>query len=216
MILAVTFPSRELMGETVCRMEEFHESQHKEIVGKFFTMETFERLVGLESYQEWDGFNFSLIQFHEWRKAFPERLRTELESKFCALVDVALMDFPDIAYIIMLEKDGAVDVLEHELAHAYYCLSVEYRQQANDLLQVFSKEHFVACLRLQSWLSDFGYNAAIWLDEMQAYLASSTLDEIKESLPADTFDYVTEIQAPFKQLLATSPAITIHYEHFNH
>ena len=93
-------------------------------------------------------------------------------------------------YVIgSLSSDKAT--LRHEMAHATYYISKEYKKLANELVRKMPARERE---RLTSYLLELGYQRGVLRDETQAYMATGLPDALKG------YSRLRKAQEPFIQL----------------
>ena len=70
------------------------------------------------------------------------------------------------------------EVLDHEYAHAFWYLSPEYRQSQEENISKLSRK---ATQKIHQALANAGYAKEVFEDEAQAYLSTSTEEDLKET-----------------------------------
>jgi hypothetical protein len=164
--------NRKELTLTFCRVQEFYEAQNAKLRGKPFDFFKFvEQMLTdggrIAYFHSWRGFNFPSSVYQEWRRLNPQA--TPYEAKFIACVEKALPAGQPFYVIAMLENDAGT--LDHEIAHAMFFLNREYRAAASSLVRRLPK-----ALREQMGraLRDLGYARGVVVDEINAFLATSS------------------------------------------
>ena len=161
--------SQYFLASTFMRVQEFYESPFENIRGKAFTvfeyMDTEARANGkFDYFTKWGGFNlpdFALKNFLKKQKV----LYFDKEAlKF--LYIRLLVNWKKPFYVIGTFKDKDIN---HELAHAFYYLSKEYRHQMDRLTEKMPQKTFRL---LCEWFEENGYPKEVFWDELQAYLCT--------------------------------------------
>lgn len=166
----LTFRTQQQLASTFLRFQEHYESPF--FRGKIFTLAAFKEWYTLDSpngkrtgrftyYSDWAGFNipsYILRPFYEGKfdplsrreAAFLELFRNEQEPY----------------YIIGIEKSSGNSpaILRHELAHAFFYTSEEYRKRVLEILGDYDLEALKNELRS-------GYHEESFPDEIHAYCA---------------------------------------------
>jgi len=194
-ILLVTFKTQKELTFTMCRPQEYYEASSSKLRGNVFS---FEKLVehytddnGYISYfNYWSGFNLPGEVFTDFLNKFDLTMR---EQKLYNLVK-SHINKP--YYLIACKKEDNV-TLEHELVHAHYYLNPTYKQAANILVKHMNPELRKDLTRKLKFL---GYTNAVIVDEINAYMATSSTKYLKEDMHLDiTYKDVK----PFKELAET-------------
>jgi len=173
-IYYLLFDNQYAVTSTMMRLEEFYESPYKNIKNKFFTLEqfmdTYAKHMGNFTYtSDWTGFNVQ----SEVIKKFIYYFKDDLLEKEKPLINL-LQTIKDEKYYLIATYKGCQDnVLDHELAHAYYCLDLDYKHSMCQLINKFKHK-----LQMQNSLLKMGYCRAVLNDEIQAYLATIKKHEI--------------------------------------
>jgi hypothetical protein len=164
------------MTLTMARVEEFYESPHANIKGRYFTWEQFidaysDEKGTLTYFSEWEGFNVPAEYLCRFRNMF-----LDLSAREAWLLSV--VDGAD--YVIATDAESDPSTLPHELAHARYRLDNAYRKSVQQIIKPMPKD---LSLRFQRDLLAAGYpdDVDIMLDEIHAYLKTSTEDELLEA-----------------------------------
>lgn len=182
-LILLDSPSLDQLGLTMMRLQEFYESQFLHIRGQYFELSEF-----IESYvakkstfsylEDWVGYNIPGHKVDEFFKIFRNDLN-HLERKLKELIDP--LRFNEPRYYVIGAKQGDIEAIKHELAHAMYYLLDEYHHEVNEQINKLPKDKIQ---KMQEWLSKTGYaeNDFIINDEINAYLSNATkaadLDEI--------------------------------------
>lgn len=155
------------------RSQEHYESPYKEFRGKNFDIFKFmnkyrlDRGSNIFSYPlEWLGFNIpgevllSCISGVRGGNHYDKEMRA-----ICKLLN---KDVVGKFYVLGVDElDG--DLMDHELAHAFYYLDNKYRREVNKLIYNLSK---VKVSEMKKLLISWGYRKGVLMDEIQAYLAT--------------------------------------------
>ena len=172
-ILHVTFPTQKELILTLCRPAEFYECANPKLRNHTFSHEQF-----LENYMtpdgslnyDWCGFNISgksLSRFFTNFDLTPRERRLQLATTRLP---------PTKPYYLIATVESDAETLRHELAHAHYGLNLKYRRQANALVRALpAKLRKKMITTLTSW----GYATQVITDEIQAYLATSKMRDLR-------------------------------------
>lgn len=192
-VFHIRFESKYLVTSTFMRLQEFYESPIKSIKGKYFSiekyMDEYAKLKGNFTYNsDWSGFNVPDYIVRVFFELFDFDL-TQKEKNLKKCIS-NLLSKNQKFYLIATYDD---DDLAHEIAHGYYYLDDLYRECMDGLIdQLQHKREFSDCLL------DRGYNKEVLNDEIQAYLATSDMDYLKEELGyQDNWDDPYEFQDIF-------------------
>ena len=157
---------------TFMRMQEFYESPYENIKGKFFTLEeymdTYADDTGNFTYTgDWSGFNvpgnvvtdFLVIRNNDF---------LQKERDLFVILKPFMEKYGSDFYVIGTYKE---ETTAHETAHAMYYLHPEYKR-AMDSLTIRMK--CCQAADIYKSLKDKGYCKDVQMDELQAYLATSS------------------------------------------
>jgi hypothetical protein len=81
-------------------------------------------------------------------------------------------------YYMIGTNPGDVGVLNHELCHAYFSLSKDYKKE---ILSITSKLPEKIIKKIKNYLIELGYSKEVMEDEIQAYLTNDLDDIIYEN-----------------------------------
>ena len=156
-------------------------------------------------YAFWQGFNvpgtviLDLVRTSEFRPGFsveqflakPTRYPRwhNAETELLKLLESLTIDQINNGYFIGMWQ-GSTDVLEHEVAHAFYATIPSYK--AEQTLNIGELQHDVYD-QFHTQLIELGYHRDIVLDEMQAYMSTypETLsDHFNSDVDFDTDTYL--------------------------
>lgn len=167
------------MTSTFFRIQEFYESPSNEIRGKYFTLEkaidTYTKLTFKDKkeniftyFQDWHGFNIPGNIANKF--LFKFGLHFDLLNKEIKFFKTFIQDIfknRNKYYLIgVVENDK--ESLKHELAHAFYYLYPEYKDQ---MLKLINENHPMIDIA-KKHLLEIGYNESVLEDEIQAYFAT--------------------------------------------
>lgn len=139
---------------------------------------------------DWGGFNLpgsALLSFESAFKDQGHPAERALRAKLSA--------FKGVEYVI-----GSVDfdtgTLRHELAHALFAVSRDYRSRVADAL------HGVDLSKITGWLTEQGYDQSVFADEVQAYLNEDPDDIIEYGFGTEpVLEASAKIRAIYNSLL---------------
>lgn len=183
-VVHVVFDSQYACCSAFMRVQEYYESQIETIRGSYFTLEEFmdayaaSRKGNFTYFTDWAGFNLPCYVI----KSFLGDFKGKLLEKEKALFDLIQKTLKanghkkgELYYVIgTFDSNGQYedeDVVTHELAHAMFYLSEEYRDVVTERINKFSDKVFN---EMKSSLLKKGYCEDVIVDEIQAYLASNT------------------------------------------
>jgi hypothetical protein len=154
------------LAMTFLRMQEWYESANPDFFGKVFTLDAFKAWYakghkGRFSYPyDWAGFNVPSTAAHMVRKHFPEHSVFE-KRLFRKLDRLGVFDLE--CFYLIGSKSSSPRVLAHELRHALYFTTPDYRREVDLVLEKFP----VASLKRR--LRKMGYAETVIDDEVQAW-----------------------------------------------
>jgi len=166
------------------RMQEFYESP--KFKGKYFTLEEFIDYWAnnwgggyFDYLSRWHGFNLPSNVIEAWKDVFSLRDDGSFRDKEIAILNsiqkaVKKEKLGDSKYyVIGVHKESSLasrqEIIEHELAHAFYYLYPEYKRMVKKMLKEVPKKMF---RKAKKTLLDLGYGANVLEDEMQAYFST--------------------------------------------
>jgi len=164
-ILEVRFTNSRSLCDTAYRFSHFYE--FSPFKGVYFSRET------LDSYytqmhnsadywkNRWSGANLPDYVFEPFFEGHFNPITTE---EVAVLSEVSKLRNESKFYVIFTAED-ALNCREHELAHALWYLSIEYREKAQYLLNRYKSELSSAREKLVS----MGYNKEVLQDELHTY-----------------------------------------------
>lgn len=186
-IYHLEFTYKHDMFLSLARCEEFYECQYKNIRGKKFSMEDLiETYWKNDSYNDFNYFNdFSAFNFPDtaiinFLKLNGDTL-TEREKKVFdgvkKLIDDNSKQPVTSVYFVATYKNNNKELgqdFKHELAHGLFYIQPMYKKIMTSLLKdIDTSSLYDALIKL-------GYCDEMLIDEAQAYLATSTVSELKD------------------------------------
>lgn len=185
-----------LLAETFLRLQEFYESPYPEIKGQHFTLQTFKGIYAKDKgeftyYEDWAGFNVPGHVAVEFFKVFTDLSRKE--KKLLKFIEKAVKKREKF-YIIGIPMRSARTILTHELAHAFFYTRPTYKKEMMALVR-----RVPAKIKSQIYvkLKKMGYCRAVLKDELQAYMATTTIDHLRHYFGREITASHT---APFKRV----------------
>jgi hypothetical protein len=178
------FDNQKDLAMTFCRVQEYYESDKEELKDNAVTFEEFIDIMmakdGTFDYcNVWAGFNFPGEVYKKWKSEL--HLSGDRFTYREGLLDEALynndiLDKKRFYVIGALKKDKVT--INHELSHALYTLNSDYANEMNGLVADFidncSSEH----KKTVKFLKESLYADDVIIDEIQAYLSTSTKSEL--------------------------------------
>jgi hypothetical protein len=180
---------------TLCRPQEYYECNSNKLRNKVFTFEEFidhytDKDGTITYFSYWAGFN---IPSHVLEKFFSSFQLNKREKKVYELT----RKFSHEPYYLIATKNNDLYTLDHELLHAYYYLDQRYRQEVNTIIKHMRPE---LKKQILSVLQSMGYSKSVLVDEINAYMATSTYKYLTEDLQLELSRQDTR---PFKELAKT-------------
>ena len=194
-IIHLMFPNQKELTMTLCRPQEFYESNNSRLRNRIFTYEQF---IDQHTYKDgcfdyfsyWGGFNLPGHVLEDFFDVF------ELTPRE-ALVRKITKRYKRKPYYVIGTLCKDTETTLHETLHAYYYLDPVYKQQVDVLVRSMDK---TLRSELTKKLKDMGYANHVITDEINAYMASSKYKYLKEELDLD----VTRADMkPFVDLMKT-------------
>ena len=127
-------------------------------------------------FNKWEGFNLPGKVFHDFMSVNTDI--TPFENKIFKSIDLQHWLDADFYIIGALEKDKCT--INHELAHAFFYLDQNYREEVSDIISHFASDHEELFSVIKSKLLKDGYNMKVVVDEIQAYIATDTISQVYE------------------------------------
>lgn len=168
----IVIPTRKELALCMERIQEYYESPFPEIRGKIFTLGQVRQFgsretKGANTYTggnhfeaDWSGYNWPGYCLDPFSKGLFDPL-TSYEEDLVKLFKYRTERF----YVIgTYGEDDPSDTLEHEIRHAMYYLSEDYKKEVDKVLSKVDLEP------VKNWLRGIGYAEEVILDECQAYL----------------------------------------------
>lgn len=177
----VVFDNQRDLAMSMMRLQEYYEGPCDEIRGNYFTMEQFLHYFTDERGEfgyihQWSGFNVPGHIVEEWMDLFTRD--TILMGKEQQMHEaISALRGTSTAKWYLIATTGKLDsrTVKHEMAHARYYLSEDYRTACDQLVTGMDPRDREMMSRA---LLDMGYNAVVIQDEIQAYLGTSSAGEL--------------------------------------
>lgn len=166
------------------RLQEFYESPYG-VRGKFFTLESY-----MDTYAQKNDNKFSYLT--DWAGF---NVPGNVVDKFFNLFDGDLLDKEIDLWNQIIEttekEDGthngkyyvigtySADCIDHEHCHALWYLYPSFRKQSTKLVKKLTAAHRKA---IEKYLIDSGYHKSVFMDETNAYMSTSVMFEIRETI----------------------------------
>lgn len=127
------------------------------------------------------------------RDVFSSRWNAQ-EDELLALIETLPHEEVQNGYFVAMWKDSN-DVLEHEIAHAFFSTCTPYKAEQTMNIAGLPKDIYDHMI---TRLKEMGYHGDVVLDEMQAYL-STYVESIDEHFNADCKDYARPFAETFQR-----------------
>lgn len=160
------------LAQAMIRIQEHYESPFDDIRGKIFTLGQIKAkgsrsAPGVNTYGggihfdcDWSGYNVPSYVFEPFIKGLFDPL-TEYEKD---IVEVVRYRGDKFYFIATFGDDDPKETLEHEIRHAMYYISPEYKKAVDFILKDYKLAPLKACL------SQWGYADEVLDDECHAYM----------------------------------------------
>jgi len=190
-VLLLSFPNRKELTFTMCRVEEYYEAASDNLRGKNFTwpefIDEFTNEKGhLDYFHSWSGFNIPGESFRAWVDGCTDMSLRERDMVAEVYQHVAF----DQKFYVIAAQESDVSVEDHEIAHATYYTTDEYRAIMQDLNAKLDNDTRVLLI---NGFADLGYSETVFEDELQAFLSTSTFEYLNKrfEMSQEMFDRVT-------------------------
>jgi len=195
--LLLSFDKQKHLALTFCRVQEFYESPKKELNGKYFSFDEFVDIIMddegyIDYFNFWAGFNIPGNVFEKWKEIIGDKPLSDYECDLWSIINFSNIDKNNYYIIGALKKDK--DVIEHEIAHALYYMNADYKSEMDMLTESFLKENKKEFNKFVKELKKLGYCEYVTNDEIQAYMASSTKNELVDDFKLNYDDLNTLIK----------------------
>lgn len=176
-IVHLIFSNQKELTMTLCRPQEFYESDNIKLRNRIFTYEQFidqytHKDGCFDYFTNWGGFNLPCHVLEDFFDTFELTMR-ELK------VREVTKKFKRKPYYLIGTRAGDDETLKHELIHAHYYLNPVYKQQVDVLVRSMNKD---LKTQITFALKSMGYANHVITDEINAYMASSKLKYLKNEL----------------------------------
>lgn len=178
----VVFDNQRDLALSMMRLQEYYEGPDDNIRGTYFTLEQFMHYFtderGEFGYTHlWSGFNIPGHVVDEWYELFTKDAK--LLSKEQQMHDaISKLRGESTGKWYLIGTTGKLDsrVVKHELAHARYYLSEQYRASCDQLVAGIDPGDRKMMVKA---LLDMGYHPTVLQDEIQAFLGTSSAGELR-------------------------------------
>jgi hypothetical protein len=177
-IFLVTIQDEYDLAMTFCRLQEFYESPFKQIRGKTFEMDEFQRLYakkfgdGVFTYPaDWAGFNvpgdimdkFMSVTFPDWGNSYDctvDHIHWTITDEYEAYNETR-------PYYLIGAGPEDKDTINHEICHALYYLDKDYKFKVDYIISELDPK---LLNYFKSELLSKGYSKGVIIDEVNAYV----------------------------------------------
>lgn len=180
------FPNQHALASAFMRVQEFYESPIEDFRGGHFTRAEFKEAYMADRdadeftyYDDWSGFNVPGDVMDKFMRTFD----IDLSEKF--LMDTIAQHHSPHGqyYVIGTFEGGDGTTVDHELSHAFWYLHPHYRETAEHLIETRLAPHFKK--KAGDAIAAMGYHEDVIDDEIVAYLSTSTLGDLVETLDTE-------------------------------
>lgn len=171
-IIAVVVPNDYDRAMLFCRAQEFYESPNEKFkngtfsIWDYFSWYSKKFGNGCFSYpKDFVGYNFPLIVA---KKCYQQNIvETPYDQEMIKIID-STFEEGKRKYLIGVD-DLKNSTFDHELAHAFYYVDLEYQKKMDQITKKISKFDY---LRFKNNLKTTGYCSSVLKDEIQAYMST--------------------------------------------
>lgn len=201
-IFQVTGNTQEILAKTFIRFNAYLDSAG--FKGKVFTLDEFKKWYAdggkFTYYSDFKGFNVPDHVFEIFERGKFNPLSTE-EKWLLDKVKGSAKPFYVIGYV---DVPSEKVTKKHELAHTFYYLQPQYKQEVDAILSRMNKALGVSDTdRLNDFMRDSTYEKSSWPDEMQAYLIADKAHLIEKGAWSNAYQkYSDELNAVFDKWYA--------------
>lgn len=186
---------------TFLRVQEFYESSLIPIRGRKFDLEKYmdlyaEKFGNFTYTDDWAGFNIPDIEFAKFFKMYNAAELSRKETNLLKMIGPAIKEY------YMSKKRFCVigayrnEDIPHEVAHGMFHLDPEYRKETTKLVKKW-KHH----RQFGKIMMEMGYSNTQFIDECQAYLATSTRSFLRSQGYPDEWDLPKEFKKSFRNYI---------------
>lgn len=187
--ILISASSNEELSDSMMRFQEYYENPFWK--GKIFTIGQFKtwysKKYGFDSYRfDWVGFNFPSSTLEPFKSGLFDPL-TENEKTIVNYFKYRNDDF----YVI---GSNDKDVLKHELCHALYYHSKNYREEINQLFEKNKSK----LNKASKYLIKIGYRKDVLFDELQAYILDKNyFEDLEIEIPSNIKEQVFNLRKKY-------------------
>jgi len=193
-IFQIEAETQYILCMTFIRLQEFYESPFKDIRGRYFTLERYmdryaEETGNFTYPTDWNGFNVPGNVVRDFFDPYTFNFAYDMSKKeyllYHELLNLDLIgpkSSPKKRFYLLgthsEEDEKEHEALDHEYAHAFWYLDSRYQRAQKENLAQLSKK---ATKQIHEALKDLGYTEEVFQDETQAYLSTSTDEDLEDS-----------------------------------
>lgn len=211
-IFSLKFETQYEVASTFMRLQEFYESPHKQLRNQYFTLEKcmdiYAKSVGNFRYTiDWCGFNVPGNVVCKFFRLFgvenndllkkEDNLYNLMEDEIKSNQSFYLIGHSE-KFNDKLTKEKMFETLAHEVAHGKYYLNKQYKKKMSNLLKIMCPK---LKFKMTEKLLKMGYTRSVINDEIQAYLATSEADYLKDNFKINKKDIPKEFNKLFEQFI---------------
>lgn len=163
------------------RAQEFYESANPNFRGKNFSLleymdwyaKTYSDIGAFTYPHDYVGYNIpgeKILQCYTMHEE-----RTPYDKFMLSLTKEIFFEQDGGKFYLIGAKKGDVKTINHELAHAYFYVDNEYKNQMTSLVQALPKKKEVFNVLLEHFL----YDKSVLIDETQAFFSTGLVDTLK-------------------------------------
>ena len=175
-IVHIVMEDKNSLAKAMARFQEYYESPFEDIRGQIFTLGYLKykgsrENPGINTYcgnnlieADWSGYNFPSSVLLPFVQGLFDPLTPEEE----AIVEMLRYRTDDFYIIGTYGDEDPADTMEHEIRHAMYGISNEYKKEVDKLLDAYRAE----LDPLRKCLASWGYHKDVIDDECHAYMGA--------------------------------------------
>ena len=202
-LIHCAFKDHYLMTMSFMRQQEFSESAMPGLKGKYFTFELIMDLWA-DKFGKFDygtevvGCNLKGDKFLKFIEIYTDH-DDILEKELWAfnLLEDKVRDCLDThgkcCVIVTMEDDH--ETIDHELAHGFYYLDFLYKKMMDELTTKLTKKDLDL---ITKYLEKEAYHPSVHKDEIQAYMATTKIPDLRHRLGGVNASLVREFRKAFK------------------
>lgn len=191
-IFHIVAPTQYILTMSFMRLQEFYESPYPEIRGRLFSIEQYmdlyaERTGNFTYLTDWSGFNIPgnvVTEFYNMYAHLTSDLALNHKERLLMKLLWPMTRSKKKFYVIGTYQKGKrrmseASTVRHEIAHGYFYLNETYRNEMSALVSQFKFKQ-----KFGKDILKLGYNKSVLVDEIQAYLSTSSMEYLKKRFPS--------------------------------